>query len=215
MYSCSDEIQLAKEFPKVRTLVWMSQSGNTIAPGIDGLLAEIQACAQSVSALPAQSELRPLRDLSEVYRQTEIFFQDVTYYAIDSIIAGGDSQDADNRAAIRGTVTAAAYERYMQSAFINGLLGNWEPNFFNPSVVIRGGGQGGSFDQSSGQYATSAQDLMIGMEMPYCMPVMKIFDNIQSIRIYGHIAQYIPTSESADKFQMYPIKAVAKLRFRG
>jgi len=218
--ACSIDYNFRREYPKTVAILWISSTETNIKQtwghidntnvGYVGAGKELEKLGQAdadigskelVSA-PYPTRLRPLNKLDILYNANKVFFDKVEYYAYDSTLTGSAVQDAAVLADIYASKTTD--EIIPQSYFDKGMPVNWVANYFRPEIYINGRNVF-DFLQSSNYGKDNKGDNSIGLHLPICIDMQNELKKVNSIELYGQVAQYI---RSQNKFQRYPLLAV-------
>lgn len=225
---------IIRAYPRVRVGLFMSttdtnQAGfdySHVPNQPDGWVTELEQCAQSsavmgstaVGSNPYSTRMRPLSDMGDIYAaQAGVLLEAIEFIGYDGTRVGSPVQNADNNAAIEASQTSVL-DAYHASHFINGVVGNWQPNYCRPSVFIN------DIDVLANMLDTEvmdpvsgarnhAGDMGIGVPLPFVVPYYLPFDTVTSVRVYGGLAQWIGASaEPTDKLVRYPLLCVMRWR---
>jgi len=176
---------------------------------------------------PYTDELRYCGGLERVFALSsneEFLIDRVEFYVYDSILVGSTQMDADDHL-YQDTETINLIKNsalsntkiYAQAGFHNGMIGQWQPNWFNPKLEINGNpflstgeaGLGGN---------NSIADQSIGVPLPHCetFHYRMTSEPIKSVKIYAKCAQYIGDNDTppTGKLQRYPVLALVFFRLK-
>ncbi len=176
----------------------------------DGYYAELAACGQAATTpgshslipTPYPTRLRPLTDLTKIFKADRVFIDKIEVFGYDTTNAdytSGDDpvQDADTLTAIYNS--KSTNDAYPQSMYRNGMHMNWQPNYCNPAFYIDNGKNLLDFThQADPVFGSPKADSSIGYPVPYCFDLQRELGKIKDIRAYGQIAQKVGT-----KYQRY------------
>lgn len=203
----------------------------------DGMIAELERAGQhstepgsnNVAENPYSTRLRPLSNLSDFLRMKGVpaVIESVLFYAIDSSedtptevqpVAGTEYQDPVVAAEIVASQSSSTDAIYA-SRFKRTIIGNWQPNWFRPALIVNGRNlfpniAGTQMQDTNGQYGHLG-DLSIGLPLPFSMDLAREFPHgIDSIEAYGQVVQHLEDSASARKYVRYPVIAVVVIRHK-
>lgn len=245
---CTLSNELLAKYPLSLYGKWMSttepaatQDPAYIPNTVDGWNTEMERSAQTqtVVTAPQQSkqhlvnpygdELRYTGGLERVFdKPMDFLLERVIFYAYDSIKVGSTLLDADGNpfqdsTTINTIKTSAATNTkvYAQAGFNNGMIGQWQPNGFNPKLEIDGKTWLGAGDPGVGGLNNIA-DQFIGLPLPHCETFHYEFkkETISKIRIYAKCTQYIGNNDGTSVspptgvLQRYPVLAAVFFRLK-
>lgn len=227
--------ELVREFPRVRVGLWMSTTDTTdygfsyghVSNAPEGYLTEMEKCGQSaaqmgtrsVVASPYSTRLRPLSDLSDVFAADGgVLLESIEFVGYDATLGGSAHQNAANNTAIDAS-QSSTLDAYMASHFRGGILGNHQPNYCRPTVLVNGIAVFDLGDSAVQDVATGRRghlgDLSIGIPLPFGVDYYREFDHVAAIEVYGGIGQWITTSaEPTAKLTRYPLLCMMRWRMR-
>lgn len=215
-----------------------SVSANYIANTIDGWNSEMEKSAQTNTVAqitkehkvnPYSDELRYCGGLDRIFKlqSEEVLLEKVEFYVYDAILVGSTKTDADGNlfqdpATINLIKNSALSNTkiYAQAGFHNGMIGQWQPNWFNPRFEINGVPWLGTGQAGAGGNNNTA-DQSIGVPLPHCETFHYRFNqSINQIRLFAKCAQYIGDNDGTDdspptgKLQRYPVLALVFFRMK-
>lgn len=174
---------------------------------------------------PYGDQLRYCGGLEAVFGKPSelVLLEKVEFYVYDGILVGSTARDADNELfqnpdtinAIKASASSIT-KIYAQAAFHNGMIGQWQPNWFNPKLEINGApylGTGGAGVGGPNNIA----DQSIGVPLPHCETFhLEMNEVISSINIYAKCCQYIGINDDppTGKLQRYPVLALVYFRLQ-
>lgn len=239
--SCTLDSDLLQEFPLSYIGIYVSCTQPTIPPDptyipnqINGWNIQLERDAQTntVAQQPKTYDVNPYPDellyvggCDEVFRlqNTEILLDRVEFHVYDSILVGSTATDADGHlyqdAATIDAIKASAASNtkvYAQATFNNGMIGQWQPNWFRPRMEINSKpflstGQTGNSD------VNNVAAPSIGFSLPHCEPFhYRSRMTINTLRLYAKCMQYIGDNDTppTGKLQRYPVIAYVHFRMR-
>lgn len=239
--SCTLDSDLLQEFPLSYIGIYVSCTQPTIPADpayipdqINGWNIQLERDAQTntVAQQPKSHEVNPYPDelryvggCDEVFglQNQEILFDRVEFMVYDSILVGSTAEDADGDpfqdAAVIDAIKASVLSNtkvYAQSTFNNGMIGQWQPNWFRPRLEINN-----KPFLSTGQNGVSGNnsiaDPSIGFPLPHCETFhYRSRMTINTLRIYAKCAQYIGDNDTppTGKLQRYPVFCYVHFRMR-
>lgn len=176
---------------------------------------------------PYSTRLRPNSMVADLVRLKGVpcIIESVTFYAIDATVVTPTQMEPVSGNTFQDAVTAAAMitsqstvmDANVASHFRNGLVGNWQPNWFRPALIINGrnifGNLAGTELAGTAGNRNHKGDLSIGLPLPFSLDLALEYPNgISSIEAHGQVVQYVPNSASASKYVRYPVHAVVVIR---
>lgn len=200
-----------------------------------GYVTELEKAGQHATApgsvavleTPYSTRLRPNAMLAELeaLRGIPCIIESVVFYGVDATmqtpgetepISGNTYQDPVV-AADMITSQGTDMDANVASHFRNALVGNWQPNWFRPALIVNGQN---IFANLAGTQLVGTNgdrnhrgDLSIGLPLPFTMDLAKEYPNgITSIEAHAQLVQYIPNTASARKYVRYPVHAVVVIR---
>lgn len=227
--------ELVREYPRVRIGLWMSTTDdssngfnyNHVANAVDGYVTELEKCNQSAALMgtrakvtsPYSTELMPLVDLTELLTAQEgALLESIEFVGYDGTRIGSAHQNAANNSAI-DTSQSSTLDAYMGSHFRGGIIGNHQPNYCRPTVLVN---DVIVFDTGDSAVKNMATDLRghlghmsIGLPLPFGVEYYREFEHVTNIKVFGGLAQWIETSaEPTDKLVRYPLLCLMRWRMR-
>ncbi len=179
----------------------------------DGYITEMLKVGQAASepggdkmiASPYSDRLRPLFDVKRIMGRSNVYLSKLRFRAFDTTKEGATPpQDADTLTAIFDSLDTVS-NAYVQSRFLNGEVGGWQPNWFRPEVIVD---SRVILDSQSTNFGNHRGDLSIGLSLPWCSP--------EGMLIYlGRIDSKIEVSAQAvqkvgDTYQRYLVVCEAE-----
>ena len=201
---------------------------------IDGWNREMERSAQTTTVAqvtkehkvnPYSDQLRYCGGLDRMFKlqSEEVLLEKVEFYVYDSIEVGSTLLDADDQpfqdAATINLIKNSALSNtkiYAQAGFHNGMIGQWQPNWFNPRMEINGVPWLGTGGAGAGGI-NSTVDQSIGVPLPHCETFHYRFNqSITNISLYAKAAQYIGNNDNppTGKLQRYPVLALVYFRMK-
>lgn len=186
------------------------QTAAHIADTYDGYLDEFESAGQSnaaiptvdsLSAAPYPSRFRPLRSLTFLSNARKIMLHQVRYYAYSTLITGGTGQDAAVFTEIQNSIGTLS-QALPVSRYKNGLMVDWQPNYFNPYVKIKGENIFKEYERNFFETAHKG-DLSIGEHLPFEENVIHFIEGgLQpgDIEVHGVIGMKIPIQDKIVRF---------------
>jgi len=175
---------------------------------------ELENAGQSNAALPSvgvlaaapyPSRMRPLNSLNFLRNAKRILLHQVRYYAYSSLITDGTGQDAAVFAEIQ-TSLGTLSQALPVSRYKNGLMVDWQPNYFRPHVKLKGVNV---FDFYETTYwnGKSKGDLSIGEHLPFEEDVLHFIDGAienadRDVEVHGVVGMYIPVQAKIVRFPL-------------
>lgn len=218
--ACTIDYNFRREYPDTVAIKWISSTETNIKQtwghidntdlGYVGAGKELEKIGQananigskSLVAAPYPTRLRPLDKVDILLNANKVFLDKVEFYAYDTTLTGSAVQDAAVLADIYASKSTD--EIIPQSYFGNGMPVNWIANYFNPEIYINGRNML-HFLKSSNFGKDNKGDNSIGLPLPICIDFQKTLNKVNSIELYGQVAQYI---RSQNKFQRYALLAI-------
>ncbi|MBU3742575.1 MAG: hypothetical protein FGM24_09875 [Candidatus Kapabacteria bacterium] len=227
--------EVVREYPRVRVGLWLSTTDTSdygfsyshVANQVDGYVTEMEKCGQSASQMgtravatsPYSTRLRPLSDLAEVFNaESGVLLESVEFVGYDATLGGSAHQNAANNTTIDSS-QSSTLDAYMASHFRGGIMGNHQPNYCRPTILVNGIAVFDLGDSSVQELTTGRRghlgDLSIGIPLPFGVDYYREFEHVTSIEVYGGLAQWISTSaEPTDKLVRYPLLCMMRWRMR-
>lgn len=114
--------------------------------GWAGLITELEKLGNSVKVEtetdilnePYPSKLRPWQNMDWVYNVRNPMLVSYNFYVYETTRHGSIEQNNTVNEQILTSLGASDTNAYVQGRFLNTLALTWQPNFFNPSLVING-----------------------------------------------------------------------------
>jgi hypothetical protein len=228
---------IVEKYPIVRDLIFVSTTDDDpsfdfahVPNTVDGYVTELERCGQSatemgtaaVRANPYSTRLMPVSSLNSVLGAAAsagnggALLESVVFLGYDSTLVGSPHQDADNNTAVAAS-QASATDAYVASHFRNGIMGNWQPNYCRPEIIVNGESLlslGSSEIRDSAGASRHLAHLSVGVALPYGVHFYRHFSTVQSIELHAGLAQWIATSASASKLKRYPMVGIMRWRLR-
>lgn len=197
-----------------------TQTDGYVENSLDGGRLELLKCGASATTMgtnvlqisPYSTRLRPVTNLSKFKIYRKIYLTKITFNVLDTTLTGSLPQDAQIDTEISDSLISNN-DAYVQSRFRFGTIGNWQPNFFRPSVSLKNGDDifetmvSSNFDDKN-----NLGDMSIGAMLPfdYIPPTPhylgQVLDINDAIRVYAGAGQIIhDTVAGVKKVQRYPI----------
>lgn len=196
---------------------------STIIGAKTALLAAGQAATSmgtnALTSSPYSTRMRPLNDISNLSNFAKIFLTKIHFRALDVTLTGDAGQDAQILTEIEDSLIIV--DSYVQSRFRFAEIGSWQPNFFRPSVKLKGGSDiFGTMNSSNFGTKNNRGDLSIGLMLPYeynpptPIDMGKAQATSDAIEVYAGAGQIVyDTVALANKIQRYPL--IAYMEFLG
>lgn len=187
-------------------------TGSHITSTNDGYVNELLAIGQADTSpglptpavSPYSTQLRPVSDLSVLYRARQCVLRKIEFKAYDTTLSGAAGQDAATLTAIFNSISSQN-DVYVQSLFRNGEMGGWQPNWFRPSFSVNGKDIFAGLSQSQFDNKANLGDLSIGLPLPYCREDYVNCGKVEELKVYAQAAQYV-----AGKYQRYLVLCLAE-----
>ncbi|MBK9249354.1 MAG: hypothetical protein IPM69_14885 [Ignavibacteria bacterium] len=197
-----------------------TQTNDFVLSSLDGGRLELLNCGASATTMgtnvlqvsPYSTRLRPVTNLSKFKIYRKIYLTKITFNVLDTTLTGAIPQDAQVDTEISDSLITNN-DAYVQSRFRFGTIGNWQPNFFRPSVSLKNGDDifetmvSSNFDDKD-----NLGDMSIGPMLPYeyIPPIPhylgQVLDLNDAIREYAKAGQIVQdTVAGVKKIQRYPI----------
>lgn len=198
-----------------------TQTDTHVANTLDGGRLELLNCGASATAMgtkalvasPYSTRLRPVSNLSKFAAYNGIYLLKAEFTPLDTTLTGSAPQDAQIDTEIIDSLLTDN-DAYLQSRFRFGSIGDWQPNFFRPSLRVQGGDD--VFETlNNSNFGTSKNnlgDLSIGCMLPYtwkpAIPLYlgKVTDLNEAIIVHAGAGQIVEdTVLAVKKVQRYPV----------
>ena len=162
--------------------------------------------------------LRPITDFMSIIENKDVLVNYIKFYSVYTQSKGGAGYTADIVNQLIENSLSSSNFAYNQAGLRYTSFSHHQPNYFNPRFIINGVdlflGSSNSSPNSPGGTANRGK-LSIGMELPMEVSPNQIFENVQSIEVFGQCLQELnmtPT-EQADtyRYQRYPVFCEADL----
>jgi hypothetical protein len=219
---CNVDFEFRRQFPDTVLAMFMSSTEYT-APFTDthitneyyGYYNELLATGQAsttgpgtptLQASPYPTLLRPVTDLNPIYSAQRVFLESLEYYAYDPTLTGAAGQEAAVISAIYAS--KATDDAYLQSFYRNGLIANFQPNFFRPIFSIDDQNVFTGIQSSNFGNKNNKGDLSIGLPLNKCFEFYRDYSKVKRIRAYGGCSQIVDVS-GTKYYQRYPILCLA------
>ncbi len=249
---CGLNSEIRRFYPETVVAIFASSTENNIVVTDDdkdyfitsnplGYINEFNKCGQDSDSIPTRKNnhagnnpystyLRPLTDLSEIFKAQKVYIEKAEFYAYDSMYEGSTYQNEDLWNVIKASrIPTSADESfpqqigpgeeqtppplysktYAQSVYKNGLLSvNWQPNGFRPQIIIN--------DQfilkgmTSSNYGNKGNegDMSIGLPLPFCVNLDRELGKVNTVEAHGAVWQRIDLRDAYNHLQRYPIICV-------
>lgn len=229
--NCTEEIY--REYPQQVPVIFMSTvdggtplSTGAVTSSLVGYVNEMGKLGQDSTGIgsgpvdnpnPYSPRLRPVSDFQKMFRQTQVYLTNIEFSAFDCLNTNDSSgyQVAATNTAIL-SFTPGSEKPYAQSTYLNGLVPNWQPNWFRPIVRINGKDivEVGNTHFLSGTNNTEHHegDGSIGLRHDTCFDVYQAFKEIKDIDIRAQVVQYIGQSTDSRKYKRYGVHCVMNFR---
>jgi hypothetical protein len=158
---------------------------------------------------PYTTRMRPLRNFINLIGHQICYLRQLQFWIYDVVLDNSVYQDPLVIADIDNSRNLN--DMYAQSFIKNGLLPNFQPNYFNPAFIIKCGN--GSLNVLAGLQETFFSggnhlgDLSMGLPAPICFDIKKELGKVVDIEVYAQAAQYIDTQQV---FQRYYVHCLAE-----
>jgi hypothetical protein len=178
---------------------------------------------------PYTTMLRPNSDLNDLYlrKGQDMLIESVLFFAVDATkvtptlmqpVAATEYQDpvvVADMITSQSTVMDANYA----SHFRNSMIGNWQPNWFRPSLFVNGRNILANISKSqfagTGGSKNHRADMSIGLALPFSLDLaLEIKGGITSIEAHGQVVQYIAQTAQARKYVRYPVFCYVVVRHK-
>jgi hypothetical protein len=230
---CNLDYSIIKAYPEVLEVIFMSSAEDYttiidsdknlyIADNPAGYLIEMDRLGQAPASVgstknnnlansPYSTYLRPVSDLSELFKGQKVFCESIKFFGYDLINEDSATQDAAVNTVIFDSRTAL--NSYVQANGFNTILPtSWQPNFFRPTVRINDRDVITGISKSNYGNKQNIGDMSIGLPIPYCQEVNRELGEVKSINAYAQLAQIITMGESDYKFMRYGVQMIITFR---
>jgi len=219
----TDYLEYREEYPEPIWSMFISETDYhnpirdaQITDDYTGYITELQNCGQAADAPgtkelidittgdPYSTRLRPVTNLSEIFKSQKVMLASVQFYAYDPTDENAaPPQDAATLAAIYASRTSN--EMFAQQYILNGFIQNWQPNFCRPSLKVNQKEIFKGFNSSNFGRNVNKGDLSIGIPLGYCFELYRKLGKVHDVEMFGQLAQYITGPK---KFQRYVLMSI-------
>ena len=223
-YITTDKIVVAKFVSVNNTINGTNELNDgyrsaTIAKNPMGIWEEMARVAtlntQPLPPFDPRNKLRLLNDINDFVRFRKVLIKSIyfTNYFVKSKGNANLGITGDQVNEVIKNSLQTINQGYPQAMFDRSAVVSFQPNFFNPIVIVNGkeiyANTNNTINEQSGGYASS-QDHSIGIELPHTADLNIVIERINNIEVYACCYNIVKIEDNY-YYQRYPIKAEMQL----
>lgn len=166
---------------------------------------------------PYTTALRPVTDLSDLFKSERVWFQSAKFSVLDALKSGSTYQDDANNIAIINSISDPNYGAWNSSRWLNGEIALSGVNYFRPGIFYNEGGK--IVDMLKTAVLVNGKsnqgDQSVGPDLPFWVDGgYELDDQLNSLSVFAGAAQYV-NGDTNKPLVRYPIKCTLWFKLKG